>query len=59
MGLVFNTRIRRHDETEHECVSALKQLALYAYKDASQYHIEQDAESNFLPACLLWKGGRI
>ena len=37
-GLMFNTRLRRHGATEHEYASALKQLVLYAYKDASQYH---------------------
>ena len=39
-GLLFNTRLRAHGETEREYAVALQQLALYAYKDLTQSHIE-------------------
>ena len=48
MGLVFNTHIRHHGKTECEYATSLKQLALYAYKDASQYHIECRCREQFL-----------
>ena len=38
-GLLFNTRMRRR-ETEREYAVALQKLALYAYKDLPQTHIE-------------------
>ena len=47
-GLLFNTRVRHHGETECEYAVAFKQLALYAYKDASQYHIESRCREQFL-----------
>jgi len=40
-GLLFNTRVRPHSETEREYAVALQQLALYAYKDLTQSHIER------------------
>jgi len=48
MGLVFNTRICRSGENEQQYAAALKQLANYAYKDDSQYHIEQQCIEQFL-----------
>ena len=38
-GLLFNTRMRRHGETEREYAVALQKLVLYAYKDLPQTHI--------------------
>ena len=40
MGLVFYTPTFQHSATEHKYEVALRQLASYAYKDYSQYHIE-------------------
>jgi len=47
-GLMLNTSVRHHGETKIEYPTALKQLALYAYKNASQYHIERRCREQFL-----------
>ena len=47
-GLLFNVRIRAHGETEREYAIALQQLALYAYNDLSQSHIESRCKEQFL-----------
>ena len=47
-GLLFNTRMRRHGETEREYAVALQKLALYAYKDLPQTHIESRCKEQFL-----------
>ena len=47
-SLMFITRVRHHGEIEHENASALKKLALHAYKDASLYHIECRCREQFL-----------
>ena len=47
-GLLFNTSGCHHGVTEHEFAAALKQLALYSYKDSSQYHIESRCKEQFL-----------
>ena len=43
-ALLFNTRMRTHGETEREYAAALQKLALYAYKDLPQAHIESRKE---------------
>ena len=47
-GLLFNTWVRAHGETEREYAVALQQLALYAYKDLTQSHIESRCNEQFL-----------
>ena len=47
-SMVFNTRVRHHGKTERKYANALQQLALYAYKDTSQYHIERRCREQFL-----------
>ena len=40
--------VRHHCETEREYARSLQQLAIYAYKDASQLHIESRCHEQFL-----------
>ena len=47
-SLTFNTRVRHHGKTERNYAKALQQLALYAYKDASQSHIESRCREQFM-----------
>jgi len=47
-GLLFNTRMRTHGESEREYAAALQKLALYAYKDLPQAHIESRCKEQFL-----------
>ena len=47
-SLAFNTRVRHHGETERDYARALQQLALYAYKDALQSHIESRCREQFM-----------
>jgi len=47
-GLQFNTRTRSHGETEREYAVALQKLALYAYKDLPQTHLESRCKEQFL-----------
>ena len=47
-GLQFNTRMRSHGESEREYAVALQKLALYAYKDLPQTHLESRCKEQFL-----------
>ena len=47
-SLAFNMRVRHHGETEREYAKSLQALAVYAYKDASQLHIESQCREQFL-----------
>ena len=50
-SLAFNTRVRHRGETEREYARSLQQLAVYAYKDAMQLHIESRCHEQFLYVC--------
>ena len=47
-SLAFNSRVRRHGETEREYAHALRLLAIYAYKDATPAHVESRCREQFL-----------
>ena len=47
-SLLFNTGVRQHGETEQGYADALKQLAVYAYKDATTYFLETRCCKQFL-----------
>jgi len=47
-SLAFNTRVRLHGESERHYAKSLQQLAVYAYKDAPQSHIESRCREQFM-----------